>query len=65
MPHVCTWQKPLKAQMAAELAAAPESEHEAVRLEFEGRERAIEHEVDHKPLRVEMLLGVDYNFLSK
>ncbi len=52
--------KPLKAQMAAELSAAPESEHEAIRLEFEGRERAIEHEVDHKPLRVEMLLGVDY-----
>lgn len=56
--------KPLMAQRASEIAAAPESEHDAIRAEYAQRERALEHEIDHRPLEVHMSLGVGYNFLS-
>ena len=53
--------KPLKAQLAAELGAAAPEEHESIRAEFASRERAIEHEIDHRPLDVHMSLGISYN----
>ena len=55
--------RPLMAQRQAELGAAAVEDHEAIRAEFEGRERALEHEIDFKPLELHMSLGVAYNFL--
>ncbi len=58
--------KPLKAQLAGELAvAADEEERKGIRAEFEARERVLEHEVDHTPRELAMSLSVAYNFLSK
>lgn len=58
--------RPLKAQMATDVAAAGnESEASAIRLKYDAAERAIEHEIDHKPLEMHMSLEVAYNFLSK
>ena len=58
--------RPLKAQLTAEVAAAEsEGEATAIRAAFEKREKALEHEIDHKPLEVHMSIEVDYNFLSK
>ena len=59
-------QRPLKAQMSAEVAAAgSESEATAIRAKYDAAERAIEHEIDHKPLECHLSLAVAYNFLSK
>ena len=59
------WQ-PLKAQMQSEIAAAASDDEAAdIRAAFEQRERALEHEIDHRPLDLHMKLGVSYNFLSK
>ena len=42
--------KPLKAQLAGELAAAADdAERTSIRAEFEARERILEHEVPHNP----------------
>jgi hypothetical protein len=58
--------RPLKAQLEAEMAAAPnDAESRKVRHAFDQRERAIEHEIDHKPLEMHLSLGVSYNFLTK
>lgn len=58
--------RPLKAQLESEMAAAAnEGEQAQVRLAFEQRERAMEHEIDHKPMDVHMSLSVAYNFLTK
>lgn len=58
--------RPLKAQLAGELAvAADEEERKGIRAEFEARERVLEHEVDHTPRELAMSLSVAYNFLSK
>jgi hypothetical protein len=58
--------RPLKAQMSAEVAAASsETEASAIRLKYDAAEKAIEHEIDHKPLEMHMSLAVAYNFLSK
>ena len=58
--------KPLKAQMQSEIAAAgTDAEAASIRTAFEQRERALEHEIDHRPLDLHMKLGVSYNFLSK
>tara|TARA_B110000858_G_C17397881_1_gene291138 strand:+ start:289 stop:480 length:192 start_codon:yes stop_codon:yes gene_type:complete len=58
--------RPLKAQMQAEVAAAgSEGEAQSIRALFENREKALEHEIDHKPLEVHMSLEVAYNFLAK
>ena len=54
--------RPLKAQLAAELAAAADSDQqEAIRAAFAAREKAIEHDIDHKALDVHMCLDVSYN----
>jgi len=58
--------RPLKAQMQAEVSAATsDGEAQRIRGEFEAREKALEHEIDHKPLECHMSLEVSYNFLSK
>jgi hypothetical protein len=36
-----------------------------IRAAFDQREKAIEHEIDHKPLEMHLSLGVAYNFLTK
>ena len=58
--------RPLKAQLAAELAgAASEDEASGIRAKFEGTEKELEHHIDHKPLEMHMELQVAYNFLSR
>jgi hypothetical protein len=62
--RVCA-QRPLKAQLHAEIAAAADEEAaEELRKAFVSREKALEHDLDHKPLEVHIELGVAYNFLS-
>ena len=58
--------RPLKAQLAAELAGASD-EHEAsgIRAKFESSEKELEHAIDHKPLEMHMELALAYNFLSR
>lgn len=52
--------------MAADVAAADgESAAAGIRAKYDAAERAIEHELDHKPLELHMSLEVAYNFLSK
>jgi hypothetical protein len=59
-------QRPLKAQLTAEVAAAmDEDEAGAIRMVFEKKEKAIEHEIDHSPLEMHLEMEVAYNFLSK
>ena len=53
--------RPLKAQLAAELATASESEATAIRAEFTAREKALEHELDHTPRDVNIALAVSYS----
>ena len=58
--------RPLKAQLQAELAASPnEDQSSEIKQAFAAREKALEHEIDHKPMDVHIELGVSYNFLSK
>lgn len=58
--------RPLKAQLQAELgAAASEDEREGISAAFASREKALEHDLDHKPMDVHMTLDLSYNFLSK
>ena len=48
--------KPLKAQLAGELAAAADdAERTSIRAEFEARERILEHEIDHTPRELSMV----------
>ena len=52
--------KPLKAQLAGELAvAADEDERKAIKAEYEARERAFEHELDHTPRELSMALTIN------
>ena len=54
--------RPLKAQLQAELGAAADADQqEAIRAAFSAREKAIEHDIDHKPMDVHMCLDVAYN----
>ena len=54
--------RPLKAQLTAELASAADSDaQEQIRAAFSAREKAIEHDIDHKPMDVHMCLDVSYN----
>ena len=47
--------RPLKAKLAGELAAAAdESERKEIKAEFEARERALEHDIDHTPRELSM-----------
>lgn len=58
--------RPLKAQLQAELGAAPSEEaQDEIRSAFAAREKALEHELDHKPMDMHMEIAVSYNFLSK
>jgi hypothetical protein len=58
--------RPLKAQLTAEVSAAcSESAADAIRASFERKERALENEIDHRPLEMHMEMEVAYNFLSK
>ena len=57
--------KPLKAKLAGELAAAAdESERKEIKAEFEARERALEHDIDHTPRELSMALAVKYSELA-
>ena len=59
-------QRPLKAQLQAELAAAASDEdRDHITAAFASREKAMEHDLDHKPMDVHMEIAVSYNFLSK
>lgn len=57
--------RPLKMQLAAETTAA-ETEEAVAELQkrFASREKALEHDLDHRPMEVHLELGVSYNFLS-
>ena len=58
--------RPLKAQMSAEVAAAgSDAQASGIRAKYDAAEKAIEHEIDHKPLEMHMSLAIAYNFLSK
>tara|TARA_Y100000768_G_scaffold330515_1_gene269267 strand:+ start:14853 stop:15380 length:528 start_codon:yes stop_codon:yes gene_type:complete len=58
--------RPLKAQLQAELAASPsEDASEEIRAAFSAREKALEHDIDHKPMDMHMEISVAYNFLSR
>jgi len=58
--------RPLKAQLEAELAAAAnDAESKQIRDAFVQREKAIENELDHKPLEMHLSMSVAYNFLTK
>ena len=57
--------RPLKAQLTAEVQAAGEAESAQIRAEFDQKEKALEHEIDHRPLEMHLELELSYNFLSK
>lgn len=58
--------RPLKAQLQAELGAAGSDQaREEITAAFASREKALEHDLDHKPMDVHLSLDVSYNFLSK
>ncbi len=58
--------RPLKAQLAAELSAAPSDDARTeITAEFASREKALEHDIDHKPMDVHLTLDLSYNFLSR
>ena len=58
--------RPLKAQLQAELGAAgSEDAREEIQAAFAAREKALEHDLDHKPMDVHLTLDMAYNFLSK
>ena len=47
-------QRPLKAQLTAEVAAArDDAAADAIRIKFDTKEKALESEMDHKPLESE------------
>ncbi|MBE34560.1 MAG: hypothetical protein CMI16_03210 [Opitutaceae bacterium] len=57
--------RPLKAQLQAELSqTTSESEQEEIRAAFASREKALEHDIDHKPMECNIELQIAYNFLS-
>jgi hypothetical protein len=57
--------RPLKAQLQAELAAAAdETAAEEIRAAFQAREKALEHDIDHKPMEVHLEMGISYSALA-
>ena len=55
-----------KAKLLSEMsAAADEAESSAIRARYEKEEKAIEHDIDHAPLNVNLALDLSYNFLSR
>ena len=60
--HIRSAHRPLKAQLAGELAvAADEAEKTSIRAEFDARERILEHELDHTPRELALSLQVAYS----
>ena len=57
--------RPLKAQLQAELASATDAEAAELRAEFDAREKAFEHDLDHTQRDVHLMIECSYNFLSK
>ena len=58
--------RPLKAQLQAELAAAKDDNAaDVIRAAYVSREKAIEHDLDHKIMDAHIELSLSYNFLSK
>ncbi len=58
--------RPLRAQQAAELAAAADDDaKEKINKTFAAEMAVIEAEVDHTPYNLSMELSVSYNFLSE
>ena len=54
--------RPLKAQLQAELGAAgSEDAREEIQAAFAAREKALEHDLDHKPMDVHLTLDMAYN----
>ena len=52
----------MKAQLQAELASAmDDSAREEITAAFRSREKALEHDIDHKPMDVHLTLDVSYN----
>ena len=52
----------MKAQLQAELAAAPDDgTRENITAAFAAREKALEHDIDHKPMETHLTLEVSYN----
>ena len=52
----CAWQRPLKAQLTAEVAAAgSEAAANQIRVAFDKKEKALENEIDHRPLESALL----------
>ena len=55
----------LKAQCEAEIASAGDDTNvQAMRDSFMAKERALEHDIDHKVHNFSATLDVEYNFLS-
>ena len=64
-PRLVT-RSPLKAQLQTELAEAADDEARAeITAAFAAREKALEHDLDHKPMDLHMTIDLSYNFLSK
>ena len=60
--------RPLKAQQVAEVAGAAGNEaagRRDPRRVRDQREKALENEIDHRPLEMHLEMEVQYNFLSK
>ena len=54
--------RPMKAQLQGELAAAADdTAREEITAAFASREKALEHDIDHKPLETHLTLEVSYN----
>ena len=57
--------RPLKAQLQAELSAAPNDEaREEITQAFAAREKALEHDLDHKPLDLHMTIDLSYKYVA-
>ncbi len=52
---------PLKAQLQAELASATDAEAEGIKAEFDAREKAFEHDLDHVQRDVHMMIECSYS----
>ena len=53
--------RPLKAQLQAELASATDAEAEGIKAEFDAREKAFEHDLDHVQRDVHMMIECSYS----
>ena len=53
--------RPLKAQLQAELASATEAQAEELRAEFDAREKAFEHDLDHTQRDVHLMIECSYS----